>query len=243
MEKTPWENSDDLFQYETVKTVSKKKSATHDEPPPPPKKPAIEQCGLVSRQQEHNELGSPDLRSGCYGCCYVGEQEAGAVPIEELMNLMTMIRKSIAKTDQINLAMHVAQKYETIRTRINQNLMYGEKPLPEWRAATILQHLRMHNTDPELQTWSRMVELQELAQVALNASVVRNSESGEIRLDAGQTKLYLELNKQIESLSKTDVTTKLYYSGGNHLDMKAASEGPISYSGKTLISMWGKKPN
>ena len=236
----PWENEDNLFTYSRVKTPSKKRN--EDVPQQQPlvaKKPALEQCGLISRQQEHNEMGAPDLRSGCYGCCYIGEQETGAVPIEEIKNLMNMLRKSIAKTDQINLAIHVAQRYEQMRMKINKNLMPGERPLPEWSAATILQHMRMHNTDPELQTWNRMVELQELAQIALNASVVKNAETGETKIDVSQAKIYLEFAKQMEALSKTDVTTKLYYSGGSHFDTKAASEGPISYSGKTLLAMWG----
>lgn len=244
---TAWENVDDIFQYDAImktkKAISKKREATESpaSASSSSKKTNMVQCGLVSRQQEFNELGSPDLRSGCYGCCYIGEQEAGATPIEEIVVLMNMIRKCYPKTDHINLAIHVAAKYEKIRSSVNSKLMPGESPLPEWKAATILHHLRMHNVDPELQTCNRMFEMQEVAQVALNAAIVKNPDTGEMQVNIGQAKMYLEFHKSMEALSKTDVTTKLGYSGGNHVDLKSLSEGPISYSGKALMSIWGEK--
>jgi len=237
-----WLNTDEIFQYNNV---MEKTMAPPSSPPPQKKqnngKVTLEQCGLLTRQQEFNELGSPDAQSGCFGCCYNGEQEAGAATREDIVAIMNMIRKTISKTDPINLAMHVAQRYKKIQDDVNSNLMPGEAPLPDWTAATILNHLRVHNTDPELQTWHRIVELQELAQIALNASVVRNPDTGAVSIDEKQAKMYLEFVKQLESQSKSDPSKKLYYSGGNHIDMKVASEGPISYSGKNIVDFWNNK--
>lgn len=241
-----WVNSDDLFSYKNIMaTVNNDHSA--DEAPSsnkrakttgPPRKPILKQCGLPSRQQEFNELGSPDTRAICFGCWFNGEREAGATSSQDIEALMNIIRKTISKTDPVNLAIYLAERYEQIQEDVNSSLMPNEKPLPDWTAATILDHLRNHNTDPELQTWHRITEFQELQQIALNSMVVVDPETGAVQLDDKQAKLYMDLVKQTETLYKSDPSKKLYYSGGNHIDMQAASEGPISYSGKTLIDFW-----
>lgn len=232
------ENDDDIFNYENVMQSKKRAVSTTTTKSSDPKKQKLKQYGLISRKYEYDELGPPDTQSGCFGCCYVGEQDSGAAPYEPIMKLMAMIRKSISKTDLVNLAINVARKYEEIRQDVNNNLLPGEKPLPEWKAATILQHIRYHNVDPELQTWVRMTEFQELMKIALDASVVIDEDTGEIRTNPIQIKIYLELNKQMEVLSKSNPSEKLYYSGGEHFDTNVASEGFISFSGKPLIAQW-----
>jgi hypothetical protein len=149
---------------------------------------------------------------------------------------MDMIRKSIAKTDLVNLAIHAAQKYREIQIEVNDNLLPGEKPLPDWTAASILQHIRYHNLDPQLQQWVRMTEVQELLKIALDASVVRDEDTGEIKINPIQAKMYIELSKQMEILSKSNASEKVFYSGGEHIDSE--SVGFISLSGKSLISQW-----
>jgi hypothetical protein len=195
-------------------------------------------CGLETRAQEENELGTPDARCGCFGCVYVGEQDSAELPYEDIMALLNMMRRSIARSDPINLSIHVAERYDQLRTEVNRNLMPGEEPLPEWTAATILDHIRNHNTDPEIQLWIRLTEMQELAQVALHASVQRNAETGEKHINEKQCKIYLELVKQIESLQKSDPSKKVFYSGGQHIDYKVASQGFLAMSGKPVVSYW-----
>lgn len=242
---TSWGNDDELFHYENVMNTNKRKAVSKTTEGggnaagiSSKKANNYKQYGLVSRKYEFDELGAPASQSGCFGCCYAGEQDSGAASYESIQNLMNMIRKSIAKTDIVNLANHVAQKYEEIRKDVNDNLLPGEKPLPPWTAATIVQHIRYHNADPELQTWNTITEYQELAKIAMDASVIRNEETGELKIDPVQAKIYLEYKKQIEAMYKSDPTEKLYYSGGAHFDTKTASEGFISFSGKPLIAQW-----
>jgi len=197
-----------------------------------------EACGLDTRQEELNELGTPDNRSGCFGCVYIGERDSAAIPYEDVMILIDMIRKSIARTDPINLSIHIARKYEQLRCEINSSLMPGEVPLPEWNAATILDHIRNHNTDPEIQTWVRLAELQELAQIALHASVERDPETGQKRINEKQCKMYMELVKAMESLAKSDPSKKVFFSGGAHIDMKVGAQGMIAISGKNIVDYW-----
>ncbi len=243
--ETTWINADDLFSYKSVMATINDNSA-EEQPSKSNKraktcKPQLKQCGLPSRQEEFNELGAPDTRAICYGCWYNGEREAGATPSQDVDALMNIIRKTISKADPVNLAIYLAERYEKIRDDVNSCLLPHENPLPEWTAATILDHLRNHNTDPELQTWMRITELHELGQIAMNASVVTDPETGAVQLDEKQAKLYLDLMKQAETMYRSDPAKKLYYSGGNHFDTPAASEGPIAYSGKNLIDYWSNK--
>jgi hypothetical protein len=237
-------NGDDVFQYEKVMSAKRKRissdcgSAAAAVATATSKKPAFRQWGLTTRRQEHEELGPPSSQSGCYGCNHMDQHENGATPYEEIMGLVHAIRKSIARTSPIELANFVARRYAEIRDDVNAKLLPGERELPVWSAASILHHLRFHNTDPELQNWRRMVELQELEQIALHASVIQNEETGEIKTDPQQFKIYLEIGKQLEALSRSDLTTKNYYSGGALIDPKTLSEGPISLSGKALVSAW-----
>lgn len=203
---------------------------------PVTKKASPKACGLISRQLELSKLGEPKDRAGCFGCCYVGEHDSGAVAYEDIMALLNMVRKSIARSDPINLALHIAEKYKQIQDDVNSHLQPGENPLPDWDAATILEHLRSHNTDPELQLWIRISEMQELAQIALHASVVYDPDTGERSVNEKQSKIYLDIIKTLESYSKSDPSKKAFYSGGDHIDMKAASQGFLSVNGKRLIS-------
>jgi hypothetical protein len=232
------ENDDDIFNYENVMQSKKRAVSTTSKTSTAVKKAKYKQYGLVSRKYEFDELGPPDEQSGCFGCCYVGEQDSGAAPYEPIMKLMAMIRKSISKTNLVNLAINVARKYEEIRQDVNNNLLPGEKPLPEWKAATILHHIRYHNLDPELQTWVRMSEYQELIKITLDASVVIDEETGELKTDPIQGKMLIMYEKRLEELQKSNPSEKLYYSGGEHFDTNVASEGFISFSGKPLIAQW-----
>lgn len=234
------EEEEILFEHEDLMARVNKRARKTTIIEPVPKKAAPKACGLITRQRELEKLGAAKERAHCFGCIYVGEQDSGAVAFEDIMALLNMIRRSIARTDPINLAIHLAERYKMIQDDVNDNLQPGETPLPDWDAATILEHLRSHNTDPELQLWMRISELQELAQIALNASVTVDPDTGAHSIDEKQCKMYVEICKTLESFRKSDPSKHVFYSAGDHLDMKAASQGPIATQGKTLISFLKK---
>ncbi|MFK5952649.1 MAG: hypothetical protein QM498_06285 [Desulfobacterium sp.] len=205
------------------------------------KKASSKPCGLITRQRELAELGRPADQAGCFGCCYVGELDYAAAAYEDIMALFNIVRKSIARTDPINLVIYLATRYKIIQDDVNSHLQPGEEPLPDWTSATILEHVRSHNTDPEIQLWLRISEMQELAQIALHASVEYNPDTEEYSVNEKQCKIYLDIIKTLESYSKSDPSKKVFYSGGNHIDMKAASSGFMNISGKRLISYLRKK--
>lgn len=214
-----------------------------DEPsgPIPKKQRVYESCGLESREKEKLELGLPTSRADCFGCVYIGERETGAIQYEEMSGLINMIRSSMARTDMLTLAKHVAKKYKEIRTKINSSLLPNEQALPPWTAATILDHIRNHNTDPELQTWVRITELQEMLQVAMFAAIELDPVTGTKQVNEKQAKIVTDLIKTLELVQKSDPAKKIFYSGGAHIDLKSGSQGPIAYSGKNLVNYLKRK--
>jgi hypothetical protein len=216
-----------------------RKKRREDEPEPmvvPEPPPRVLPCGLPSRQQEEMELGMPDDPTYCFGCAYIGEHDAGAVKYEEIMGLIRILRTGVARTHPTCLAIDVARKYAAIAADVNDNLMPGEEPLPSWSAASILDHVRNHNTDAEVQQWLRQHDLQELSNVYLYYTVKKNEATGEMELDDKKAKMYLEIVKQLEVIAKTDPSTKAWYSHGSHLDPKSLTQGVLAVGQKKIIS-------
>lgn len=241
------ENVEDIFHYETIMNARKAPKNTKRSDAPSAsggaaKKPVYEVYGLPSNRQAFDELGVPGPRADCFGCCWIAEKEMAAVPYEEVEQLINMIRNTLPKANAIALVKHVAAKYAKMRDEINADLDEGEEPLPEWTAASILDHLQgNHTEDPELYDWFTLKRYKELARIAENASVVRDINTGEIKIDPVQAKEHREYEKKIEELIRSDVTGKRFYSGGSHFEAKAASEGPLTLSGRKMFRRWGGK--
>ena len=198
----------------------------------------FEPLKLPSRTHEHCELDQPQKRSECFGCVYVGERNTASIPYEDIMSIINIARQSLARTDLATMAIHMAQKYAKLRSEINRNLMPGEDPLPEWKASTILDHIRHHNQDPEVQQVVCIAEVQELREHALNACLERDEMSGNIRANKDQVACYERLTKLQFQLQRMDATKMAFYSGGAHLDPKTTKQGVFAMSGKNLRSYW-----
>lgn len=226
-----------LLQDETfASSVPPKRAARLTLVEPASKKRAPVACGLASRKREAEELGEEGPISECFACVYAAEERAGYIESEGIQKMMNMIRTSITKVNPIVLCNHVADLYKKIQWDVNRNLMPGQVGLPDWPAASVMKHLREHVNDPSLKYWFRSCELNELIQVSLNASVVVDQDTGRQSIDIQQAKMYLEFIKADETLAKSDLSKKNFYSDGSYLDMKSASSGPVAVGGKNLIT-------
>lgn len=233
--RSRWISQDDVIEHDALMEECEETML-----PANRKKPSLQVCGLPSREMER-VLGDSDGSAHCFGCVYVGEHDAAVGPYEDVMGLVNMARKSIAKVNPVFLARYLAKRYKAIQEQVNASLMPGDEPWPDWTAATILDHFRNHNTDPEMQSWITLSELQEMKRIAADAAVVYNPDNGQKSLDEKQTKLYMDLVKLIDAQGKSDPSKKVFFSGGAHLDMKSASDGVISTSGKRLVRYLGNR--
>lgn len=209
---------------------------TAEEPPAKRAKVEWDQCGLESRNYEEDELlvPSPD-KSQCFGCVYVGERDKTTIGFERITDLIKMIRESIARCDPVALVKHVASEYKKLQNEINNNPINNEPPLPDWTEAMILDHLRNHNTDPEIQTWIRLYEIQELIRVALGSMVEKHPDTGQTRINEKQYRVYQDLVKLYYLVAKTDVSKCLFKSNESMIDMKAACQPIVALSDKTIV--------
>jgi len=202
-----------------------------------------EPCGLKTREREKEELGEPDNRSTCFGCVYVGEREQTAMPYRDVMDLIEMGRASIGCSDPISLAKEMERRFNIMRRECNAQLMPGERPIPRWRAATIMEHIRSHNQDPEIQQWVQLRDIQELKDIALQASVTKKSRSGTVKLDEKQAAAYEKLCRLEWFVRRQEPQKCCFYSGGGHIDPKSMRQGLLSTSGKPIVALWSDATN
>ena len=193
---------------------------------------------LPSRTYEQAELNESQKRSECFGCVYIGEKNAAAIPYEDIMNIINIARQSMARTDLSTMAIYMAEKYEKLRNEINSSLMPGEDPLPEWKASTILEHIRHHNQDPDVQQLVCIAETQELREHLLNACLEKDEITGNVRGNKDQIACYEKITKLQFQLQKMDATKMAFYSGGAHVDTNVAKQGAFAMSQKNLRSYW-----
>ena len=203
----------------------------------------VEQVGLPTREKEDRELGPAGDRSTCFGCVYVGEREQTAIMYRDLMDLVEMGRTSMGCTDQITLAKEMARRYAKIRRKCNNQLQPGERPLPRWKAATILEHIRTHNQDPEIQQWVQARDCQELCSIALQAAVVKDRITGKISINKEMFKVYNDGVRLSWFIYKQKPKDAAFYGGGARLDQRSVSQGIIATSGKPVINVWQAKRN
>lgn len=194
---------------------------------------------LSSRCREQTELGdTPTSRAMCFGCIWVGERDEASLKFAEIKRLIDMIRKTIARTDPVALARHVSLEYEKIRTKINAHRLNHESELPPWPEAMVLDHIRNHNTDPELQIWLRLTELQELIQISLEGMVEINPDTKRRRINIAQMRAYKEFTTLYFTVNKLVPSKLSYFSRGDFTDLKKASQSVIAFSGKKITDFF-----
>lgn len=197
-----------------------------------------EPCGLLSRQAELDALGEAQDRSKCFGCVYMGEREQTAIPYKDLMDLIEMGRKAMGRCHPVTLAKEMARRYRVLRREINKQVMPGERPLPEWKASTILEHIRSHNQDPETQMWVTLCEIKELKEAALEGAVEYNKGTKRKRVNDKQVSAYEKLVKLEMFVYNKKPQDMWGYSAGGHLDPKSMNQGMLALSGKPVVSLW-----
>lgn len=196
--------------------------------------------GLKSREMERNELGEPQPRDECFACSFVGERDMGAVPYEDVMKFIDQMRKCRTSSKLKTLAIDIAEQYTLFQKAVNDTLLPGERPLPDWKPATILDHIRHHVNDAEMMLTNVIEDVHELYTKALHCVIERN-QYGEERVNDKALKSFTEIAKLKISIYKTDPSKLLFYSGGAHVDMKIANNGGFSSSGKQMYSLFSKK--
>jgi len=203
---------------------------------------------LPQIEQERTELGIPDPRSSCYGCTHAGEHNMPSVNVAAVNNLLHFIAKSIGKIDPIAMAKQAEKMHEeTIRVPGNKALRKGQTPIPRWTAATILDHMRYHNIDPELAIANDLARLKQWETWVESGLVRRHkrkrTETGDpvIKVDGENMKLLLQIMDKRYKIYNVKPKTCVFSSEGSFVVHDSSNSSPwIQGSRRFFSALVGK---
>jgi hypothetical protein len=214
------------------------------QPPKKKTKPDWIQAGLPSVNRVEEELGYLDGdQTECFGCVVVGEQEKTAIQFDRIVELINIIRKSIARADFITVCKYVAKKYRELQDDIEAHLGPGEKPLQDWSARMIYEHFTSHVLDPQLQLLFDLQKLQEMKKIAETACIERDEDDETtVRVNPQQFKVYSDIVKVYWQIGKVETNKFNFNSNESIVDIKAACQPILATADKTIVDYFGVQP-
>jgi hypothetical protein len=194
---------------------------------------------LPSRKRERALLGKASDRANgeCFLCAYVGERDT-TLPSDDVTKMVEMIRQNLGRMLIAELAVMVADYYATFRQRINSTLARGERPLPNMTAATVAEHIRQHQSDPQAKQAVMLEELQEMRQELLKICLEKHNKHGTKRANNVNVSALDKIVKLELLVQSKDPSKMAFYSAGALVNPTAAAQGPAAVSSKTLFSYW-----
>lgn len=190
---------------------------------------------LPSRKRERKHLGKAGKRAECFLCCYCGERNT-TLPNEDVQKIVEMFRQYVGRMDSVAFSSMIADYYAEFRTRINSNLLAGERPLPPMTAATVLEHMRKHTADPELKQVVMLEELQEIRQELLKVLFEENNKKKIRRINKTNLDGLEKVMKMELVLQQKDMSKFAFFAAGARVN--GMNQGPVATSTKTLFDCW-----
>jgi hypothetical protein len=179
-------------------------------------------------------LGDPGPRSNCFGCCYYGEKET-TIPSEALVKLIEMSRQSIGRICLVTLAHGMASYYDTkIRQPVNAKLKPGERPLPYWPAAQILDHIYNHTNDPLIQQVVILSKTKEIVNELELCLFERSSKTGIKKPNKYNIECYDKMVKLLLTVQKMDSSKMAFHSAGARINPEILDQGLLTTHNKKL---------
>lgn len=195
---------------------------------------------LPSRKREREVLGNPGPQSECFGCIYDWDGKGAAMRSEHIAEMRAIARKGIVKACPQSVAKEVARHHAKLREEINRSR--GERmPIPEWTPAGVLNHLRNHNVDPEIQTALRLYEIQEIICKAYDAIIEISDKTGEVRVNEKQAAIVERFVKLWYYVSGRDHKKLAFFNPGSRVDTAAASQAVVSTQRKTVVQFYKRR--
>lgn len=195
---------------------------------------------LPSRKREREALGEPEGQDRCWGCIYDWDSKGAIMRDEHIAEMSAIARSGIVKACPQSVAREMARHHGKLRREINATR--GDRaPIPEWTPASILNHLRNHNVDPEIQTALRLYEIQEVLTKAFDAIVEISDKTGEVRINEKQAAIVERYIKLWYYVSGKDHKKLAFFNPGSHVDTNVASQSVVTTSRKAVITMYNPK--
>lgn len=119
-------------------------------------------CMHPSEAAVRGLLGAPDPRTQCWGCMHgvVGDASVSEKRVSEIYQI---VRRNIGQAEMHAIAQEIHEYHERyIRTPTNGALAPNERPVPEWRAATVYAHFTEHIQEPAIALVERLKKITRL---------------------------------------------------------------------------------
>lgn len=210
---------------------------------PPSAKDAWEPAGsLPSRKRERDafERGPVD-RGNCFGCVYDLSSNSKNISRTDFKEMCMVAAKCTAQMSITVLGNELARLYKKMQEDVNsRNQFDGRTPLPDWEAADIIEHLRHHNVDPEIQTWVRLVEIQEMITLCIENLMEYNRVNNNTRINRQELQKYSELVKMWYFVARQPLEKLFAFRKGARIDVQAMSQPFATTTGRSLIDEYQK---
>jgi len=169
--------------------------------------PQFVQVGIPSRKRLREAFPDPpQKRSKCFGCIYEDGAKTGELPKRRIDGLMAKLVNCIGQMDEEALFKEVAADYEHIRNEVNARLQPGQRRLPRWKASTIADHMYNHHDDPQFHLWQMIRTNREVVDIARDASIRQDQQTGHKSVDKDQFKCYMDAGKFQLQLMMKDIS-------------------------------------
>jgi hypothetical protein len=194
---------------------------------------------LTSRKRLREELGEPEPRKFCFGCVYDMSRDGASMDNESFREMCILAAQCIGQMSMEALGKELELRYNEFREETNKRGMYdGQAPLPEWKAASIVEHLRYHNVDPEIQTWVHLIDIQEMKHITQDSIVEVNEQTGKKRLNKDGLRNYDTLVKLWYHVAKQPLEKQFGYRKGGRMDIDVVNQPFITKNQKSIVDYY-----
>jgi hypothetical protein len=194
---------------------------------------------LPSRVVTRTELGVAGHRKHCFGCVYEFSTDAVTIPNQAFRELVLMASKCIGQMSLEALCTEMARIYKKFQQDVNSKHRHEDDvPLPDWDAATIAEHLKYHNIDPEVQTWIRLIEIQEMINIECESIIEINDKTGKRRNNKDALMNYERLIKLWYHVTSRPLDKQFAYRKGTRMDLDTINQPFVTKHQKTIVDYY-----
>ena len=189
-----------------------------------------------------DELGNPGPRNKCFACKFVGEGRMNKIPDERLGDVFRTMCNGIGCADPIPLANEVAAAYAKAQTTINSTRQTGRRKVPDWTAASILDHWLKHTQDPQIRLWMYMWICTGVVENIREHSLWKeNRKTKRRRVDKEQWGVMRDAIRLWLTVSVKDPRKFAYFNEDKMINSKAMADGGINTVGKPVFTFFSHK--
>ncbi len=194
---------------------------------------------LSSRKRVREELGEPQPRKECFGCVYDLSTESVSICNESFKELCLVASKCIGQMSLEALGMELGRLYEDFRQEMNAKAQHEDRvPLPAWKPSSIVEHLKYHNVDPEIQTWVRLIEIQEMISIAMDSIVEIHPTTFVRRINKDSAATYERLVKLWYHVASRPLDKQFGYRKKGRLDIESVNQPFITKNQKSIVDYY-----